>query len=165
MGWRASPGALGMLGGDLWLVARAYVDLTRMAVALRRRGFQGVLAETEAIGVAEGRRQSPPSARDLRRARRYGRRIAEAARIHPERPRCLHRSLVLDRWLRREGLPSELRIGVAKAGDTLRAHAWVELGGQVVNDHPAAVADFLVLCRPLTPREPSARGWEMAWWR
>jgi hypothetical protein len=73
----------------------------------------------------------------------------------------LQRSLVLNYWLRREGLPSELRIGVRKDGDALKAHAWVELGRHVVNDPVAAVAAFTPLAgsgglRPPESREPIA---------
>jgi hypothetical protein len=50
--------------------------------------------------------------------------------------------------LRREGLPSQLRIGVRKADGALKAHAWVELCGSVVNDDPSAVAVFRPLATP-----------------
>jgi len=53
--------------------------------------------------------------------------------------------LALHQWLREEGLPSELRIGVRKDDGELRAHAWVELGGLVVNDGAGAVAAFTPL--------------------
>jgi hypothetical protein len=75
-----------------------------------------------------------------------------AARHHVVPAHCLHRSLVLHAWLRREGLPSSLRIGVQKANGELRAHAWIELAGQVINDRPAAVAPFGVL----SSRSPAA---------
>jgi hypothetical protein len=55
---------------------------------------------------------------------------------------CLHRSLTLHHWLRGEGLPSTLQVGVRKDGDALRAHAWIELGGAAVDDEPASVAAF-----------------------
>lgn len=46
---------------------------------------------------------------------------------------CLIRALVMDAMLMRRQLPSELRIGVAKDGETLfEAHAWVESGGRVL---------------------------------
>jgi hypothetical protein len=46
---------------------------------------------------------------------------------------CLAQALAARCLLRRQGLPGELRIGVAKDGaDRLVAHAWVESGGQVV---------------------------------
>ncbi len=48
---------------------------------------------------------------------------------------CLPRSLVLWSLMRRHGITSDLRIGVAGANGTdRRFHAWVEYGGRVFND-------------------------------
>jgi hypothetical protein len=77
-----------------------------------------------------------------------------AARSHVVEARCLHQSLALHAWLRRERLPSELRIGVRKSYDELIAHAWIELGGQVVNDGPDRVAEFSPLATPGRARLP-----------
>ena len=145
----------GLEGGERRLLARAWVALGIVDIALRVAGFRR---------VAE--RAHPParctfSGTDLRRAHRYARWLEAASRHHLVRVRCLQRSLVLNYWLRREGLPSELRIGVRKDGDALRAHAWVELGRHVVNDPVAAVAAFTPLAgsggqRPPGSREPIA---------
>jgi hypothetical protein len=127
---------------DRRLLAHAFVDLIMVDVALRVRGFQRLV---------EGAHRTAPTAkhavepRDMGRACRYAARLQTASRHHFIRGQCLHRSLVLHRWLRREGLPSELRIGVRKEGSALKAHAWVELGGQAVNDPPAAIAAFTPL--------------------
>lgn len=127
---------------DVWLWLRAYVDLGLVDYRLRRRGFQEVVRTTESARKAGNGRTAKAG---LRRARRYARRIAQAARIHPAPARCLHQSLVLHSWLCREGFPSELKIGVAKVGSTLQAHAWVELDGHVVNDRRLGVAAFTPL--------------------
>jgi hypothetical protein len=58
--------------------------------------------------------------------------IAWTARYHPCRPQCLHRSLVLYRWLRNRGILAQLEIGW---GDKI-GHAWISYGGKVLNDHP-----------------------------
>lgn len=84
----------------------------------------------------------------LSRARTYASAIELASRHHIVRAQCLHRSLVLHGWLRREGLPSRLRIGVRKEGAELKAHAWVELGNEVVNDYPESIAAFVPLATP-----------------
>ena len=39
-------------------------------------------------------------------------------------------------WLRRRGLASQLRIGARRNGDTLDAHAWVELAGTPLAQGP-----------------------------
>jgi len=83
----------------------------------------------------------------FRRANEYARYLEIAARYHPVRARCLHRALALHEWLRREGLPSDLRLGVRRDADELKAHAWVELAGRLVRDGPAEIAEFTPLER------------------
>ena len=56
--------------------------------------------------------------------------IAWTAKIHPLRPKCLHRSLVLYQWLKEEGINAQLEIGW---GEKI-GHAWVTYNGQVLND-------------------------------
>jgi hypothetical protein len=125
------------------LLARAYIWLAIADLALRLR--------LEGLGkwaTATDHAHVGPAAVDtaaILRARRYARWLQAAARYQPVRAECLHRSLALHWWLRREGLASRLQIGVRKESGDLAAHAWVELDGQVVNDHPAAVARFTPL--------------------
>lgn len=53
-------------------------------------------------------------------------------RLFPRNP-CLTQAVVVQRLLRRRGIPAELRIGVRKEqGVTLEAHAWVESEGKIV---------------------------------
>jgi hypothetical protein len=58
--------------------------------------------------------------------------IAWTASYHPCRPQCLHRSLVLYRWLRNRGIAAQLEVGW---GDKM-GHAWVSYGDKVLNDRP-----------------------------
>ena len=134
---------------DYALLVRAFLRVGAVDLALRRRGFRQVVAQAQPAPAAVERPVTPD---DLRRARRYARWIDSASRHHVVRARCLHRSLALHLWLREEGLPSELRIGVRKEADELRAHAWVQLAGQVINDWPAAVAPFRPLFTTAAPR-------------
>lgn len=60
--------------------------------------------------------------------------VNAAARRSPFPATCLTRSLLLEWFLRRRGIPAELRIGVQRQGAGLAAHAWVEYGGVPVND-------------------------------
>lgn len=136
---------------DLALIARASVDLIRIDGVLRRSGFQEMLATLDSIPTRESETLTRG---DVQRARRYGRRIALAARANLPRAKCLHRSLVLHMWLRNEGLPSDLRIGVRKDGDTLRAHAWVEIAGSTINDSARSLRSFSVL-KPSASRTPA----------
>ena len=47
--------------------------------------------------------------------------------------------------MERQGYQPQLRIGVRKEGKELKAHAWVEFGGQVINDDPKHLLDFASL--------------------
>lgn len=126
---------------DLKPIARAWISLARIDVALRLLSFQQVLDRAD--------RRAPTTVVtqpvEFRRARAYARWIEIAARHHVFHARCLHRSLVLHQWLRGRGLPSALKIGVRKTDDGIAAHAWVELDGEVVNDQPERVEGFVAL--------------------
>jgi hypothetical protein len=65
--------------------------------------------------------------------------IAWTAKIHPLRPKCLHRSLVLYHWLKMQGINPKLEIGWGK--EQKIAHAWVTYNGRVLNDR-ADIAQF-----------------------
>jgi len=124
------------------LLARAWRNLAAIDRLLRRDGFETLLKRIESSGPAC---VEVVTGSDLRRARRYARRLNEAARLHYVNARCLHRSLALHQWLRLEGIPSQLRIGVRTADGELFAHAWVEIAGQPIGDEPAALTRFVPL--------------------
>ena len=121
------------------MLRRAYIALAVAELGLRIRGCRRLLERVPAA------RRSSVSDEDRRRAARYAQWLEVAARHHPVRARCLHRWLARHSWLRWEGLPSVLRIGVRKEAGVLRGHAWVELGGQVINDELDQVAGFALL--------------------
>jgi Transglutaminase-like superfamily len=73
-------------------------------------------------------------------------RIVEIAAKHGiYRATCLRRSLLLWWFLRRAGIPSQLRFGVRRQCDRLEAHAWVECHGIVVNDSAAVHENYQTL--------------------
>jgi hypothetical protein len=147
---------------DRWDLVRAFAWITLVDLGLRTVGFQRLVGQARAGST---RPELAESGQAHRRAHRYAHWIDVAARHHVVQARCLHRSLALYQWLRCEGVRSELRIGVHKDRDELKAHAWIELAGCVVNDRPDAVAVFTPLATPdqrLVP--PSARpGMVRAW--
>lgn len=65
--------------------------------------------------------------------------LAEAGVRRAARPlpyaTCLPQSLTLWWLLQRRGIESDLRLGVQKEGEELKAHAWVEVGGVALNEH------------------------------
>lgn len=51
---------------------------------------------------------------------------------------CLPRALAAYAMLRRRGIASRLCLGVARKGNELAAHAWVEIGGKKIVGGPEA---------------------------
>ena len=131
------------------IVARAFVDLMVFELALRAVGLERVSRFIKpAVGSAE-RRLHPA---ELLRIQEYVRWIDAVARRQFVPAYCLCRSLVLHHWLRKMGLPSELRIGIRKELGSLKAHAWIELGGEIVNDRWDDVAAYTPLSKAHAPK-------------
>lgn len=63
---------------------------------------------------------------------------------------CLDRSVLLWAVGVRRGLAPELRVGVARENAGLDAHAWVELGGVVMNDDADVATRYAVFDRDPT---------------
>ena len=60
--------------------------------------------------------------------------VRAAARYGLGHPTCLQESLALWWLLGRQGIPSDLRVGVRKHADKFEAHAWVERNGIAMNE-------------------------------
>jgi hypothetical protein len=123
-------------------IPRAWIDIMRVDIWLRRGNLSTTLERIERMAPGQAREYGPI---EVQQARRYARRLKQAAWIHPVHARCLHQSLALHRQLRMSSLPSEFRIGVRKEGSSLYAHAWVELGGRIVTDQRASIGAFIPL--------------------
>ena len=102
----------------------ALVLLPLFGVLLRRTSLVRLLSRMDAGGTGD----SGAVASALAAARPVN---LVAARL---RATCLTRSLVLQWILARRGIGTELKVGVRNEGDGLRAHAWLECGGVLVND-------------------------------
>jgi len=131
---------------DRRLIVLAVLQLCWVSMLGRMIGFQSLVRHARESQAGAG---YAPTAGELQRAFQYARWIEAAARRPVINAQCLQRSLALHRWLQREGIVGVLRIGVWKEDDALHAHAWVELGTQVVNDQPAAIAAFTPLAQAL----------------
>lgn len=134
------------------LLVRAFAALTATDLALHTYGFQRLMQRARAAGAAKAH---APGQTDLERAATYAHWLEIASRYHLGRVRCLHRSITLHSWLVREGIASQIRLGVRKEGAELKAHAWVEVNGSVVSDEPGAITQF----KPLAGR----MGQRLAW--
>ncbi len=103
-------GWVGLARAALW-----FVPFTRLRTAADRLRASGLRRGTDPARVAWA--------------------VRTAARAVPEAT-CLSQALAADAMLRRAGRTPTLRIGVAKDGDALEAHAWLELDGAVLlGDH------------------------------
>lgn len=71
--------------------------------------------------------------------------VIRACAWHSKKALCLQRSATTTCLLRSVGAPAEMVIGVHKT--PFYSHAWVEVHGEVVNDHPKVQTFFQVLSR------------------
>ena len=79
----------------------------------------------------------------FRSARRLAGAVSTVSQHGVFRPNCLVRSLALSRLLEREHVPGwHVRIGVRERTGRFEAHAWVELGSEVLADSSQHVASF-----------------------
>lgn len=103
---------------DWRLLFEALLIVPAIRIALWLLPFRFVLA------IAQRPSASVPKVtmeRVLRAIHAIARRVPRAT--------CLTRALAAMMMLARHGYPSTLRLGVAKEGDRVAAHAWLERGG------------------------------------
>ena len=120
--WRAlsRPDRLRLLA---LLAMLQVMDLSLRAVGLR--GTQRWLGLNRSMPP----RSHPLEAETMASAQRLAELAAIAGRQGPLNTTCLRQALAVQWWLRRRRLDSQLRIGARRVGDSLDAHAWVELDG------------------------------------
>lgn len=134
--------ALLALSGHQWiLIGQAWISLLLVDVALRFLPLPQVQRLLSALLQV-----TPPSRigiEDLELARL----VDFASRHHVLPVRCLQRAVVLQGFLVRRGLDTELRIGVRRQQGRMLAHAWLESAGIPLAESPEIAALFL----PLAP--------------
>ena len=120
----------GLIGSALGLEGRARAEATRAlgwlvisTVAVRLLPYGRLIRLIDRIPRARSHRGSMTPSRCAIAVRR-------AARILPAR--CLPQAVAAGCLLRRGGLAPTVQLGVARAGERLDAHAWLECDGQVV---------------------------------
>lgn len=113
-----------------WLFLKAVAMVQLMRASLRWRGFSRTL---DMLTKVECRPASAPvPGQEVGEHPMVWAVRAAARRTLGKRP-CLPSALTLVLFLRKDGIPAELRIGVERRPTaTLSAHAWVESGGVVV---------------------------------
>ncbi|HEX8065972.1 MAG TPA: lasso peptide biosynthesis B2 protein [Thermoleophilaceae bacterium] len=119
-------------------VARACTTLAATAWSLRRRGLRETYERC-------ARLPQPGGSGDLESAASAFRGAENVVLSRRAPDDCLLRSLALFRFLRTCGIPAEHVIGVRRS--PFWAHAWVESGGRLVLEVPAAVRGLTPLAR------------------
>jgi hypothetical protein len=125
-----------LTAGEVWLLLEAQFALAASQFIrwLRPTGQLISIAPDRQIGANRSH---------MRVAADIGWAVDRAARYGCFRPRCLVRSLAVQRMLRRRGIgASQLQIGVRVEGGRLAAHAWVEMNGVVIGDSLQYVRRF-----------------------
>lgn len=121
-----------------FLILQSFVALVQHDLFLWQHDFAALHAKTHLFPIAE--RQ--PESGDIEKIIQS---VAYACIWYPKKALCLQRSSVAVAILRRYGIPAEMVIGAQRL--PLKAHAWVEVNGRVVNDKQEVQADYFVMER------------------
>jgi hypothetical protein len=156
---------------ERWLLLQACCLLPLTAAVLRAFSFKRVYAALAALSLpssstwrsAAGRNDTTHSQthdealdRVLTRASNTSRLVQIAARHSFIAANCLPRSLVLWWLLRRQGIESDLRIGVSRQDGQFAAHAWVEYQGLPLSDEDNAQRGFTPFSTAILPPQREA---------
>jgi hypothetical protein len=120
------------------LFLQAFVQLVRHDLFLYRHDFAALHSRVHLLPVAP-RQYADGDVEAICGAVAY----ACIWYLHPVL--CLQRSSVTAAMLRHYGIRGEMVIGAQRL--PLKAHAWVEVDGRVVNDKPEVQADYLIMER------------------
>jgi len=116
---------------ERWLLIKAIVLLPVIAIGLLFMNFQRLRELLERFLPVPGDNTGVDT---LDRATCTARLVQAAADRMPLAMTCLVRSTTLWWLLGRQGIDSEIRIGVNRDKGEFHAHAWVEIDGRVLND-------------------------------
>jgi hypothetical protein len=118
------------------LILRAYIELIAHDLFMFRHNFESLHQRIRNFPVRHvGSNTS--TREDVTLA------LNVACCFYPKRVLCLQRSAVFVRMLRAKGITASMVIGAQKV--PFMAHAWVEVGGDIINDRQASRERFLVL--------------------
>jgi hypothetical protein len=128
------------------LFLQALCLLPLISLAIRLFSFRRTqLALQRALPVGKMRGQNS----DARLVQQTARMVRAAADHGPFHGNCLRQSVVLWWLLRRQGIDSELRIGVRTAEARFEAHAWIEWCGRALNERADVRLRFAAFEAPI----------------
>lgn len=109
-----------------WETLTAFISLLTFDLLLRFRGFEALIARVESRPIGEPQTTDPVICRRVCAA------VNRAQVYYPKKAMCLQHSAVVTCLLRRNAVPAEMVLAAQEFPP--KAHAWVEVGGAVVND-------------------------------
>lgn len=134
----ALPKAASLSPADWWRMWLGQVALLRALRDVRDRPQGELTRKHQAAGQPR-----PVSPSERARARLTVLGVTRAAAYGLFTPTCLVKSMAITRRLEDEGIPGALlRVGVARRNGQFVAHAWVELGGEVIGDDASSVERY-----------------------
>ncbi len=115
---------------ELWLLSKAFFLLPITALGLRLVGFKAVRSALN-CGLP-----APLYSTDgaMARAQKIAKMVQVAVVYGRFGATCLPRSMVLWRFLQRQGIRCDLRLGARSENGNFEAHAWVEVDGVALNE-------------------------------
>jgi Transglutaminase-like superfamily len=136
------------------LFLRAFLVLPLITISLRWRGFRKTKALLQHFLPLTYGSQNPEA---QVRAALTAQMAQAAARYGIGNPSCLEVSLALWWLLARQGIASDLRVGIRTDVEKFEAHAWVECSGATLNEpgiehHHFAAFDAALASLPPGPR-------------
>lgn len=117
---------------ERFIIVQAWGLFILVELALRILSFQGLLNLSKKIFL---KRKDDSVLTPAPTVMRLSWLVEVAGRYAPVKATCLKRALVLSWLLGRRGTHTELRMGVARHKGRLKAHAWLNLDGQVIIGH------------------------------
>jgi len=118
------------------LVFRAYVGLIAHDLFMFRNDFASLHRRVKGYTVR-------PESSHCNAIEAIASAVDIACIFYPKPVLCLQRSALLVKMLRGQGVAAHLVIGAQKL--PFKAHAWVEVDGQIINDRLASREKFLVI--------------------
>lgn len=143
-----------LTGREQRIFLLALILTPAIALGLRLFGLrrvQNVLARGKPVTPVEATNGS-----NSRSAAEAARLVAAAARHGPYRAGCLPVALTLGWLLQRQGIRTQLRLGVRKAAARLEAHAWIEHQGVPLIDAPEIHDRFAAFEQFIGPRKTTS---------